>query len=297
MEIDQLRYFLQIAETQSFTKASEALRVSQPALSRSMQRLDEEFGVPLLVRKSRIVELSDPGRILKHRAEQILAILEDTKAEITDDGQTGRVRIGAIPTIAPYFLPAFLKRFSMQYPRAVAEVYEDTTKNLLHQCQQGEIELGIVALPITAKHIDALELFTEELLVVLPAKHELTKKSTLRIKDLENEPFVMLDEPHCLSTTILSYCRHRSFQPIVVGRTNQLSMVQELVSLSHGISMVPRMAERIDRSKSRVYRSLAGTPMNRTVGVVWDPYRFQSRLVKEALECLRVHCSAMQSEG
>ena len=296
MELDQLRYFLQVADSKNFTRAAEILLISQPALSRSIQRLEEEFGVPLLVRKTRRVELSDAGKVLKARAEQVLAIIDDTKAEICDDGKTGRVRIGAIPTIAPYFLPAFLKKFSKQYPAAVLEVFEDTTKNLLHQCAQGEIELAILALPISEKHLEVQALFEEELLLALPIGHDLAEKPHIRLKDLETVPFVMLDEPHCLSDNILSFCRNRSFQPVVVGRTNQLSMVQELVSLSHGVSMIPAMAQRIDRSKTRLYRSLAGTPPKRTIGVVWDPYRFQSRLVQSCRKSLAEYCQKLDEE-
>jgi len=290
VELDQLRYFVKVAALQSFTKAGDELGVSQPALSRSVQKLEESLGVPLLIRKTRRVELSQAGLLLEPRARQILSIVEEVRGQIHDDGQTGRIRIGAIPTIAPYFLPAFLKRFSKRYPQAVTEVYEDTTKNLLHQCQQGELEFAILALPINEKHLDSFELFEEELLLALPLGHPLSKKRHIRVDDLSNIPFVMLDEPHCLSDNILAFCRNRSVKPVVVGRTNQLSMVQELVSLSHGITMVPKMAQQIDRSKTRVYRSLAGAPPTRTVGVVWDPYRFQSRLVKSALENLRNYC-------
>lgn len=290
MELDQLRYFIQVAESKNFTRAAEALSISQPALSRSVQKLEEEFGVPLLIRKTRRVELSDAGQVLRSRAEQILMLVDETKTEIGDDGQTGRIRIGAIPTIAPYFLPAFLKSLSKRLPGAVLEVYEDTTKNLLHQCSQGEIELAILAMPINEKHLDFTELFDEELLLAIPADHELASQSRIRLKDIESIPFVMLDEPHCLSDNVLSFCRHRSFQPIVVGRTNQLSMVQELVSLSHGISMVPEMAVRIDRSKTRVYRSLAGAAPRRKIAVAWDPYRFQSRLALTCRQFLEEYC-------
>ncbi len=287
MELDQLRYFLQVAESRSFTRAAEALSISQPALSRSVQRLEDELGVPLLIRKTRRVEMSDAGKVLKIRAEQILAIVETAKAEICDDGESGKIRMGAIPTIAPYFLPAFLKQFSQSHPHAILEVYEDTTKNLLHQCSQGDIDFAVLAFPINEKHFDFIELFDEELLIALPCKHPLVSKPQIRLKDIESIPFVMLDEPHCLSDNILSFCRHRAFQPVVVGKTNQLSMVQELVSLSHGISMVPKMAQQIDHSKTRVYRSLAGKPPTRTIGVFWDSYRFQSRLVKSCLKALQ----------
>ncbi|MEM6469559.1 MAG: LysR family transcriptional regulator [Planctomycetota bacterium] len=290
MDVEQFRYFLQVAETKSITRAAELLSVSQSALSRSVQRLEAEFGVPLLVRKTRKVELSDAGVLLRSRIEQILAILDDTKAELRDDGATGRLRIGAIPTIAPYFLPSFLKQFAQSFPQALLEVYEETTKNLLHQCSQGEIDFGILALPIDHRHLETLQLFDEELFLALPSQHHLAEREAIRLREIENEPFVMLDEQHCLSDSILSFCSSRSFQPVSIGRTNQLSMVQELVSLSHGVSLVPKMAVDKDQAETRVYRSIAGRTPKRTIGVVWDPYRFQSRLAKSFLDELQAFC-------
>ena len=291
MELDQLRYFLQVASSHSFTRAAEELGISQPALSRSIQKLENELGVPVLVRKTRSVELTDAGVTLKTRAEQILSIVDDAKAEICDDGRTGRIRLGAIPTVAPYFLPKFLKRFAKAFPDASTEIYEDTTKNLLRNCSEGEVDLALVALPISERYLEVQELFEEELFVALPKDHPLTQKSQLRWSDIESQPFVMLDEAHCLSDNIVTFCRQRAVQPVVVGRTNQLSTVQELVSLSHGISMVPRMARELDRSKSRVYCSLSGTKPTRTIAFVWDKYRYQSRLLASFRECLQDFCS------
>ncbi len=131
MELDQLRNFLRVAERQNFTRAAEDLAMSQPALSRSIQRLEEELGQPVFERKTRSVSLTDAGLLLQSRAQQVLAILEDTRAEITDDGQSGRIRVGAIPTIAPYFLPEVLQRFSREFPKATLLVQENTTDTLL----------------------------------------------------------------------------------------------------------------------------------------------------------------------
>ena len=168
MEIDQLRYFLKIAEFGSYTLAAEVLQVSQPALSRSIQKLEEELGQPVFERKTRSIVLTDAGTLLQSRAQEALTLLEDTKAELTDDGQIGRVRVGAIPTIAPYFLPRILQRFASSFPKANALIQENTTDNLLKSCRQGEIDLAILALPIDAKHLDYELLFEEELLLVLP---------------------------------------------------------------------------------------------------------------------------------
>jgi len=287
MDLDQLRYFLRVAERQNFTRAAEDLAISQPALSRSIQKLEEELGQPVFERRTRSVALTDAGTLLQSRAQQVLTILEDTKAEITDDGQSGRVRVGAIPTIAPYFLPEILRRFAREFPKATLIVQENTTDALLKSCTQGEIDLAILAVPVPARYLEVEELFEEELLLVLPPDHCLVEKEKIRLGDVEPYPFVLLDEAHCLSDNIVSFCRQRSFQPVAVERTSQLAMVQELVSLSHGVSMIPAMARRCDQSDRRVYRSFTGRKPTRTVAVVWNPYRFQSRLLNAFRECLR----------
>lgn len=287
MDLDQLRYFLGVAARQSFTRAAEDLTISQPALSRSIQRLEEELGQPVFERKARSVSLTDAGILLQARAQQVLAILEDTKAEITDDGQSGRVRVGAIPTIAPYFLPEVLRDFAAEFPQATVVVQEHTTDALIRSCTQGEIDLAILALPVPAKYLEVESLFDEELLLVLPPGHPLAAKEKIRIADVEPYPFVLLEEAHCLTDHIVSFCRQRSFQPVAVERTSQLAMVQELVSLSHGVSMIPTMARQRDQSDRRVYRSFAGRKPARTVAVVWNPYRFQSRLIQAFRDRLR----------
>jgi len=287
MELDQLRYFLQVAERGNFTRAAEDLLLSQPALSRSIQKLESELGQPVFERKTRSVALTEAGTLLQARAQQVLSILEDTKAEITDDGQSGQIRIGAIPTVAPYFLPEVLRKFSREYPKAMLVVQEQTTDQLLKACTQGELDLAIVALPIPAKYLEIEPLFEEELLLVLPPEHPLTEKSRIRLSDVEPFPFVLLDEAHCLSDNIMSFCRQRSFQPVTVDRTSQLTMVQELVSLSHGVSMIPAMARQLDQSDRRVYRSLSRPKPQRTIAVVWNPYRFQSRLLEAFRDRLR----------
>ena len=286
MEFDQLRYFLCVADLANFTRAADQLGISQPALSRSVQRLEEELGQPVFERQGRSLSLTEAGTLLQGRAQQILSLIEDTKAEICDDGQSGRVRVGAIPTIAPYFLPEVLRQFSEEFPKATLIVQENTTDALVKSCTQGEIDVAILALPVPARYLEIEELFKEELLLVLPPDHPLVKKGKIRLSDVEPFPFVLLDEAHCLSDNIVSFCRQRSFQPVAVERTSQLTMVQELVSLSHGVSMIPAMARQRDDSDRRVYRSLSNPKPMRKIAVVWNPYRFQSRLLKAFREHL-----------
>ena len=278
MELDQLRHFLKVAEHSNFTRAAEDIALSQPALSRSVGRLEAELGQPLFERQTRSVSLTDAGHLLLERARQILLLVDDTKALFNDDGQTGRIRVASIPTIAPYFLPERLKRFHRDFPEANVVVHEDTTENLLKKLNDGLVDVMIAALPIEARYLQIEKLFDEELLLVTAKENPLAKRKSIRLHDLESLPFVLLGEAHCLTDSIVSFCRQKSFHPLSVERTSQLATVQELVALDHGISLVPKMAAERDNSTRRVYRSLDGTKPTRSVIMVTNPYRYQSRL-------------------
>lgn len=287
MELDQLRNFLKVAEHGNFTRAALDVGLSQPALSRSIQRLEDELGQPVFERKSRSVSLTDAGNLLRSRAQQVMTLIDDAKSEISDDGRSGRIRIGAIPTIAPYFLPDLLRSFSAAFPEATLIVQEETTEKLIKRCTEGELDLAIMALPVPAKYLEVEELFEEELVLVVPPEHALAVKKQVRVSDVRDYPFVLLDEAHCLSDNIVSFCQQRSFHPVSVEHTSQLAMVQELVSLSHGVSMIPEMARRLDQTKRRVYRSLSGPRPSRKIVAVWNPYRFQSQLLEAFKQAIR----------
>jgi len=214
-------------------------------------------------------------------------LVEDTFSELVEAGETGRVRLGVIPTIAPFFLPSVLQTFAKQHPDVSIVVQEDTTENLLKRCSHGEVDLAILALPISAKYLQIESLFEEELVLVMPPNHPLIKKRSITLADVKELSFVMLDEAHCLSDNIAAFCRREQIQPVSIERTSQLATVQELVSLDHGISMVPKMAQVLDQTKRRVYRSFAGQKPNRTVAMVSNPYRYESKWLTAFKEHLR----------
>lgn len=289
MEFDQLRHFLKAAELSSFTRAADAVALSQPALSRSIARLEEELGQPLFERQTRKISLTDAGKLLQTRAQQILALVDNTKAEICDDGRTGTIRVAAIPTIAPFMLPTLLRAFGDSHPSATVIVHEDTTDILLKKLSEGAVDIALLALPLTAKYLEIEELFEEELLLVMCKDHPLCAKKQIRLADIEPLPFVLLGEAHCLTDNIVSFCRQKAFHPMSVESTSQLATVQELVSLNHGISLIPEMARALDDSERRVYRSLSGTSPTRKIVMAFNPYRFQSRLVESLKQQLRTY--------
>jgi LysR family hydrogen peroxide-inducible transcriptional activator len=288
LNLHLLEQFVALARTKNFTRAAEELNLSQSALSRAIQKLEEQLGQPLFERKPREVVLTDHGELLLERSQHILKLMEDTFAELSEAGRRGRIRLGAIPTIAPYFLPGLLSCFAKEHPEISVIVQEDTTENLIKRCSHGEIDLAILALPIIAKYLEVEPLFDEELLLVLPVGHPLAASKSVAIAAVEGYPFVMLSEAHCLSDNIATFCRRKSVQPVTVERTSQLTTLQELVTLNHGVSIVPEMARKTDTSDRRIYRSFSGEKPIRTVAMMWNSYRFQSKAVQTLMECLRV---------
>jgi LysR family transcriptional regulator, hydrogen peroxide-inducible genes activator len=286
MELEQLRHFLLVAEQANFTRAAELAFLSQSALSRSIARLEEELGRPLFERRTRRVTLTDAGNLFLSRARQITALAEDAKEEMIDDGTTGRVRIAAIPTVAPYYLPERLREFQSHHPQARLIVHEETTERLIKRVLEGDIDVAIAALPIDQKYLQVETLFEEELLLVMAAEHPLAAKRSIRIEDIESLPFILLGEAHCLTDNVVSFCQQKAFHPVSVETTSQLVMVQELVALNHGISLVPAMARNLDSSPKRIYRPLSGTKPSRHIVMITNPYRYQSKLQKKFEESL-----------
>lgn len=284
MDLGQLRYFSKIVEHRSFTRAAQDCSVSQPALSQQIAKLEKELGQPLFERQGRSIRLTPAGQVLQTQAERILQLVDDAKRQITDDGQTGRICISAIPTIAPYLLPKLLSLVGSQFPQASFVVSEDTTENLLKRCSNGDVDVGILALPASAKYLNIEPMFEEELLLALPANHRLCERARITTKDIVNEPFVLLGDTHCLVDSIEDFCNQKNFQPITTSRIEQLITIQNLVALGHGVSFVPKMASFDDLGGKIVYRSLSGDKPTRKVAISFNPYRYQSQLLSNFIK-------------
>lgn len=280
MEMHQLRYFAKVAELGNVTRAAEACHVSQPSLSQQIAKLEQELGQPLFERLGRGVRLTEAGRLFKRYCDQILSLTEDARTRVADDPDSGRIVLACIPTIAPYLLPGVLARFAKAAPRARVEIVEETTAEIVRHLAEGDIEMAIVALPLRAEHVETAPLFTEELVAVLPAGHPLAKKPRLTLKDLAAEPFVILNEAHCLTGNTLSFCARHALAPLVTSRSHQLLTVLELVRLGQGVSLIPRMAVPKGKDPGRVYRTLSGDRPTRTIAVAWNRMRYQTQLFK-----------------
>jgi LysR family hydrogen peroxide-inducible transcriptional activator len=287
MEMHQLRYFAKVAELGNVTRAAEACFVSQPSLSQQINKLEAELGQPLLERAGRGIRLTEAGRAFKEYADQILALVDDARARLMDSADSGHLVVAAIPTVAPYFMPGVLKRFSAECPRANVELIEETTDRAVRLLLDGQADMAILALPVEEKNLHAEGLFREELVAALPEGHPLVKKEKVSLRDLASEPFVVLHEAHCLAGQTKSFCAGHGVAPAVSARIHQLETVKQLVRLGQGVSLVPAMAA-TDAAVGVVYRHLTGSKPGRTVAVAWAKTRFQTKLFRRFVAFLRV---------
>lgn len=290
MDVGQLRYFSKIVEHRSFTRAAEDCHVSQPALSQQIGKLERELGQPLFERQGRSIRLTPAGQLLHKKAEQILFLVEDAKRRITDDGETGQICMGAVPTVAPYMLPVVLRKVGDQFPKASMVVSEDSPETLMKRVSNGELDLGFLTMPAKSKYLTMEPLFEEPLYVALPANHRLADREELAVEDFCEEPFVFLGNTHGLTESIADFCNGKSFQPIGTTRIEQLITVQNLVAMGHGLSFVPAMATRQSVDGRIIYRKIAGDQPTRTISVCWNPYRFQGQLQKNFIASIREFC-------
>ena len=299
MELHQLRYFVAVADLGSFTRAAEKCLVAQPSLSQQVIKLERELRQPLFERLGRSVRLTEAGRALYAQAVTVLGTVDEIHDRVTaaTDPLQGNVNIGAIPTVAPYLLPPLLRTFSKRFPRATVALHENLTEFTVRGCLEGELDFGVIASPIDHDSLASEVLFTEELLLALPPKHPLLKKRGIRLEAVAGEPFVLMNEIHCLGEQIMGFCKQQGCVPVIRCRSAQLLTVQELVALGHGVSLVPAMARAMDRGRRCEYRSLAAPKPTRTLRIIWHKARYQSPLVKEFIETLRQEAVVLKQDA
>jgi LysR family hydrogen peroxide-inducible transcriptional activator len=289
MEVHQLRYFCAVAETGSFTRAAEREQVAQPSLSQQIMKLEEELGVRLFDRLGRTVRLTDLGQMFLPRARAILSELRAAKEEVADKqaSVSGPVCVGVIPTIAPYFLPTRISMFCRKYPQASITVIEDITARLMDRLRAGLVDLAVMALPLRGHDLDCFPLRTERLFAILPKHHPLARKRSVLLKDLRNEPFLLLRDDHCFRETTVEVCKRARVMPRVVFESGHFSSILGMVGAGLGVSIVPEMA--LEQRPDCRFLLVADERASRTIGVAVRKGHFQSAVQRAFLEHLRTH--------
>ncbi|MET0261345.1 MAG: LysR substrate-binding domain-containing protein [Rariglobus sp.] len=280
MEIQQLRYFVAVVRLKNFSRAAEQCRVAQPSLSQQIMKLEDELGERLLERTRREAKLTEAGRVFLPHAERVLGELELGRDKVNGIGGVvrGRILLGVIPTVAPYYLPGVMRAFGKAHQEIQVSVTEATTSELVRSVQVGELDLALVSLPVTTRGVVSVEVFSEALWLALPKGHPLAKRETVKMGELSEEPFMLLQDGHCLAGQSLEFCTMRGFAPKVTFRSAQMETIQAFVAAGMGVSMVPAMARRTGAGV--VYRALHGKTPERKIGFIHAEERPLTQAVK-----------------
>lgn len=268
----QLRYLDALAQHRHFGRAAEACAVTQPALSMQVRELERELEVELVERRSGEAALTEIGAEVARRGERVLAAARDLVdfARHRSRVLSGRLRLGIIPTLAPYVLPKVLPDLHADYPDLIIELRETQTKVLLEELTGGDLDAVMLALPLPEGDIESISLFHDPFLLAVPASDPLPREARVNPRKIDQRRLILLEEGHCLRDQALAYCataRHE--MPLSLGATS-LATVMQMVASGYGLTLVPQVAVDVEVRDQRVklLRFTAPEP-GRLIGLAW----------------------------
>jgi LysR family transcriptional regulator, hydrogen peroxide-inducible genes activator len=289
MDTTLLRAFIETADAGSLSRASRRLALSQPSLTGQIQRLEQHLGTPLFDRHGRGVTLTDAGKALYPRARRLLDEVRSTEDAIRREGIHGAatLSVGAIPTVAPYLLPAAVRRMRARHAQMRIDIREDYSAVLARLLLDGTLDVVIAALPYAFDHLDSEVIGDDALIVAVPAQHAAARAGRITLAQLHDSPAVTLDPAHCLGEQVAEFCSSRQVSPSVVCRSAQLATVFELVGAGIGVSIVPAMAAARYNTPQCAYVPLAEHALTREIVAVWRRGAARSAEARAFVQCVR----------
>jgi LysR family transcriptional regulator, hydrogen peroxide-inducible genes activator len=268
----QLRYLEALAQFRHFGRAAEACAVTQPALSMQIRDLERELEAELIERRPGEAALTETGIEVARRAERVLAAARDLVDFARHRGRllSGRLKLGIIPTLAPYVLPKVLPSLQARYPDLTVELRETQTKVLIEELESGELDVVMLALPLPDAEIETLRLFDDPFLLAVPADDPLPRSARVNPREIDQQRLILLEEGHCLRDQALAYCATaRHGMPLSLGATS-LATVMQMVANGYGVTLVPEVAVDVEVRDERVKLLRFTSPEpGRTVGLAW----------------------------
>jgi LysR family transcriptional regulator, hydrogen peroxide-inducible genes activator len=273
MNLKDLKYLVALAETSHFGRAAERTFVSQPTLSAQLKKLEEHLGVKLVERQPKNVQLTEVGKQIVVRARRML----DEENEIialarnNTDPLAGKLKVALIPTVGPYLLPRVMQKIRKALPQLGLMLYEHQTEPLLKRLRDGEIDLGVIALPAVQEGLESRVLYEEAFTVALPMSHPLAQKPSIKVQDLKGQTLLLLEDGHCLRDQALEICSRVDVREAEDFRATSLETLRQMVVAGLGITLLPELAVESPFGSQRglTIREFAKPAPTRTVGAVW----------------------------
>jgi len=270
--LKQLRYFHALAREQHFGRAADACSVTQPALSMQIQELEASLGLDLVERTRAGVKLTAKGEQIAERAQRILNDVRDLVdfARQSAGVLSGRLRLGLIPSVAPYLLPPLLPLLKAQHPDLELHLRETQTETLVHELAEGKLDVLLLALPVKHHDIETLTLFEDRFLLALPKTQNLSGRLKATPDLVKGERLLLLEEGHCLRDQALTYCSLKHVDTINTFGASSLSTIVEMVAGGLGITLLPELCVSVEeRGRDIKLMRFVDPEPARTIGLAW----------------------------
>ena len=294
LSLKQFRYFEALARLGHFGRAAEVCAISQPALSMQIKEMEAALGTALFERGPRQVRLTHFGEAFALRVREILRQVDELGdlARAAQEGLVGRLRIGVIPTVAPYLLPSLMGTLARQYPGLEIHVRETVTPRLLQELAEGRLDTAIVALPVSEPSLAEVALFSEDFVLVRPAED--ADKPVPSREILREMRLLLLEEGHCFRDQALSFCGVQAAVARELLDASSLATLVQMVGAGMGVTLLPEMAVAVEtRAAAVAVARFQGAQPSRTLGMVWrktSPLARQlgalSQVVRQAAEAV-----------
>ncbi len=292
MNFRALQYFVKLAELKHFSKAADACFVSQPTLSTQIRKLEEELGVSLVERAPRKIMLTPIGEDIAHRARHVLRDIEHIKdaARRSRDPQTGTIKLGIFPTLAPYLLPHVIPVIRQRYPELRIQLAEEKTDEILNMLDQGRLDAGLLALPVEEHGMEIEMLFEEPFVMAMPSSHPLSDKQSISLSDLEGTELLLLEEGHCLRQHALAVCKMAGAHERVDFHATSMETLRQMVAANAGVTLMPVLSVKppIASTENIALRPFNAPAPSRTIALVWRSSSPLGGFLRKLAESLKV---------
>lgn len=289
--LKQLKYLCAVADRQHFGHAAKSCYVSQSTLSAGIQELEETLGVSLVERNNRNVLLTSLGQDVVDRGRAVLVEIEDLISMCESSGApfSGKLRLGVIPTIAPFLLPRMLRALRETHPDFKLFIREDQSQPLVDSLHAGELDVLLLALPFPADNVDNMTLSVDPFVLACPRDHALTAKESLHSSDLQGESLLLLEDGHCLREHALDACKLRDNQISVPYQATSLTTIVQMVANGIGVTLLPKMAvdAEITAGTDLAVIPFGEVGVSREIGLMWrkkTPRQTEFRLLGEFIQ-------------
>jgi len=266
----QLRYLTALARHRHFGKAAEECAVTQPALSMQIRELERELGLDLVERRPGEIAVTETGLEVAQRAERILAATRDLVDFARHrDVLSGPLKLGIIPTLAPYLLPRVLPMLQQRYPALRLDVRETQTQVLMEELSAGALDCLLLALPVDGHDVETLPLFDDRFLLAAPAADPMPRRR-VTIGDINHRRLILLEEGHCLRDQALAFCAAKTRDTAAGLGATSLATVMQMVANGYGVTLVPEIAADVEAQDARVQLARFAAPEpGRVIGLAW----------------------------